>query len=327
MAGQKTVLCEIAFWEKFSGCYPASMPFPDEKFLRALRTWMELYSFLSHSRVLLDCTAPEFLELAKKDERLFHIWKESTDNENSLDFINDFNNLEGLLKSYPFSVLMTDKGKGPTAKKYGLISFNSGNCLTKKDLFIDNGQPLHKDDIWKWDDFGKSIPERSSNSMLIVDNYILKNGEKDLFEILNQLLPDECEIGYHLTIFYYEEGSVTKEKILSVLKGRKPALVENMQLELIRVAGKQDFHDRAIITNNYWISIGGGFDITMWDRETRTLRVKRSTNTEIMYPYFASMNIKRIDSAYENLLNDARQELQWAKATSCNRLLLMTNGD
>ena len=147
-----------------------------------------------------------------------------------------------------------------------------------------------------------------------------------MFELLNQLLPDECEIGYHLTIFYYEEGTVTKEKILSALKVRKPALVENLQLELIRVAGKQDFHDRAIITNNYWISIGGGFDITMWDRETRSLRVKRSTNTEIMYPYFASMNIKRIDTAYENLLNDAKQELQWAKATSCNRLLQMTNG-
>ena len=84
MARKKTVLCEIAFWKKFSECYPASMPFPDEKYLRALRTWMELYSFLSRSKVLLDCTAPEFYELAKKDERLFYIWKKSTDNENSL---------------------------------------------------------------------------------------------------------------------------------------------------------------------------------------------------------------------------------------------------
>lgn len=325
MAGQKTVLCEIAFWEKFSGCYPASMVFPDKKFLRTLRTWMELYSFLSRSRVLLDCSASAFIELAKKDERLFHMWKESTDNENSLDFIEAFNNLEEILKNHPFSVLMTGTGKGPTAKKYGLISLNGGNCLTKNDLFIDNGQHLHKDDIWDWGDFGKSIPDRSSNSMLIVDNYILKNGQKDLFELLTQLLPDKCEIGYHLTIFYYEEGAVNKERILSELKGRKPDLVGNLQLELIRVAGKQDFHDRAIITNNYWISIGGGFDITIWDRETRTLRVKRSTNSEIVYPYFASMNVKRIDTAYESLLNDARQELQWAKVTSCNRLLQITS--
>ena len=98
-------------------------------------------------------------------------------------------------------------------------------------------------------------------------------------------------------------------------------MVNQLQLELIQVAGKQDFHDRAIITNNYWISIGGGFDISVWDRETRTLRVKRSTNMEIVYPYFASMNIKRIDTSYENLLDDVKQALIWAKSLSRNRLL------
>lgn len=321
MVGKKTILCEMAFWKKFSELYPASMPFPDQKILRSFVTWIEIYRFLTRSNVRLDCSVASFIEYIKNDERLFYIWKKSTEGECSLEFIDAFSDLEEILKSNPFSVLMTGTGKGPVAKKYGLISLHGGNCLTKGDLFVDNGRSLHKDEEWCWEDFGKIIPDKSSNAMLIVDNYILKNGGRDLLELLNQLLPNECELGYHLTIFYYEKGAIDKESLISNIAERKPGLVNQLQLELIQVAGKQDFHDRAIITNNYWISIGGGFDISVWDRETRTLRVKRSTNMEIVYPYFASMNIKRIDTSYENLLDDVKQALIWAKSLSRNRLL------
>jgi hypothetical protein len=188
-------------------------------------------------------------------------------------------------------------------------------------LFVDNGQPLHKDDEWSWEKFAQKIPDRSSNAMLVVDNYILRNGEQDLYDMLIQLLPDECAIGYHLTIFYYMEGPVTENMILDLIKERKPNLIDNLQLELIRVAGIQDFHDRAVITNNYWIGVGGGFDISFWDRASRMRRVKRSTNAEVVYPYFASSNVNRIDKAYENLLEEAIQELPLARSSSRNRLL------
>ena len=77
--------------------------------------------------------------------------------------------------------------------------------------------------------------------MIIIDNYILKNGERDLYEILYQLLPNRCDIGYHLSIFYYADGQKTIEiirnNILAKLKDTKPKLIKNLQLELIRLAG------------------------------------------------------------------------------------------
>ena len=322
---EKTILCELAFLEKFSARYSESMPLLDEESRHRLTTWIELFDFIVRSDIVFDCTASLFEKLTQNDSRLEYLWKKYAGGDISMEFNDSFINLHTLLKDHPFSVLMTCKGEESIAKKYGLININESNCLNKRGLFIDNGQHLHKDDIWYWDSFGNSLPEKASNSMIIIDNYILKNGERDLYEILYQLLPNRCDIGYHLSIFYYADGQKTIEiirnNILAKLKDTKPKLIKNLQLELIRLAGMQDFHDRTIITNNYWISIGGGFDITRLNKKTRTLRVKRTTNMEIVYPYFASLNIRRIDKAYENLIADVREELPLARANSNNRLL------
>ena len=70
---KKTVLCEVAFWKKFSECYPSLMPFPDEKAIENLKSWMELYSFLFRSDVHFDCSDKQFIELAKADQRLWYL--------------------------------------------------------------------------------------------------------------------------------------------------------------------------------------------------------------------------------------------------------------
>lgn len=51
MAGKKTVLCEMAFWEKFSECFSASNNFPDIQSLSQLRVWTDLFFFLCRSKV------------------------------------------------------------------------------------------------------------------------------------------------------------------------------------------------------------------------------------------------------------------------------------
>lgn len=323
MAGKKTVLCEMAFWEKFSECYPASMPFPDEKTQQKIKTWIELYRFLSRSEIQLDCSSQSFAIAAQKDPNLAHLWKLSTEGTSKLDFAGSFDALESLLSDHPFSVLMTASGKGPTAKKYGIISINGGNCLAKGALFVDNGNAVRIDEKWDWSQFEKLFPDRSSNSMIIVDNYILKNGKRDLPDLLGLLLPESCDITYHLTIFYLAEAgtAVTKDDIVGMIRQAKPGLVDNLQLELIPMAAKTDFHDRAIITNNLWFFSGGGFDLTRWDPSTRSNVVKRSTTLEIVYPYFATDNIRKVDDAYENLIKDARVALQHARMSSQNRLI------
>lgn len=323
MASKKTVLCEMAFWEKFSECYPASMPFPDEKTQQKIKSWIELYRFISRSDIQLDCSAQHFATVAQQDQNLAHLWKLSTEGISKLDFAESFNDLETLLSNHPFSVLLTGTGKGPTAKRFGIISINSGNCLAKGALFVDNGDAVRIESKWDWNQFEKLFPDRSSNSMIIVDNYILKNGKRDLPELLNLLLPESCEIDYHLTIFYLAEAgaAMSKDDILNVIKKDKPELVNNLQLELIPMVSKTDFHDRAIITNNLWFFSGGGFDLTRWDPATRSNVAKRSTTLEIVYPYFATDNIRKVDEAYENLIEDAKAALQHARMTSKNRLI------
>ena len=83
---KKTVLCEVAFWKKFSECYPSLMPFPDERAIENLKCWMELYSFLFRSDVHFDCSDKQFIELAEADERLRYLWKKSAGGECGIDF-------------------------------------------------------------------------------------------------------------------------------------------------------------------------------------------------------------------------------------------------
>ena len=64
----KTVLCEIAFLERFLECYPDSPPFPDDKVQQKLKTWIELYAFLSRSNKVLDCSPRSLAEAAQKND-------------------------------------------------------------------------------------------------------------------------------------------------------------------------------------------------------------------------------------------------------------------
>ena len=324
---KKTVLCEMAFLEKFRECYPVFTPPPDEKIQQKIKTWIDLYAFLSRSDKQLDCTPQSFAEAAQQDQNLLLLWKKSTEGVSKLDFSDGFDDLEKWLASHPFCSLLSGTGKGPKAKKYGIISLNSGNCLTKEHLFIDNGKAIRIDEVWDWKQFERCFPERASNSMIIVDNYILKNGERDLPELLNLLLPESCDMEYHLTVFYLPEvgKSVTKEDIIEMIRKSKPNLVSKLQLELIPMASKTDFHDRAIITNNLWFSSGAGFDLTRWDSASRSYLAKRSTTLEIVYPFFASNNIHKVDDAYENIIKDAKVALEHARKTSNNRLLTGLN--
>ena len=321
---KRTVLCEMAFLGKFRECYPAFTPPPDEKIQQKIKTWIDLYGFLSRSDKQLDCTPQSFVEAAQQDPNLLLLWKKSTEGVSKLDFSDGFGDLEGLLASHPFSSLLSGTGKGPIAKKYGIISLNSGNCLTKDHLFIDNGKAVRVDEEWDWKQFEKCFPERASNSMIIVDNYILKNGKRDLPELLNLLLPESCEVDYHLTVFFLPEVgmSVTKEDIIEMIRKTKPNLVNSLELELVPMVSKTDFHDRAIITNNLWFSSGAGFDLTRWDSTSRSIVAKRTTTLEIVYPYFATPNIRKVDDAYENLIKDAKVALEHAKMTSRNRLII-----
>ena len=308
----------MAFWERFSECYPREMSFPEDDALNKVKTWMELYQFLSRSRLRFDCSLDKFIDIVKKDRRLWYLWKKSTNDSDSLDFRNSFDDLCQILIDNPLCFLLTNIGMGRLSRARGIIGFNSGNWPRKGDLFIDNGLSVKKDDPWNWGALKTHIPDSTSNSMIVVDNYILGNLTRlaNLFAFLDLLLPDSCEMDYHLTIFHFNPSAISEEELLARIVSIRPGLI-NLRLEIIKVVGPQEFHDRAILTNNYWIGIGGGLDIST------NSRIARTTTIDIAYPYLATANTKgRIDDAYEMMISEAKTALSHARATSVNRLLV-----
>ena len=323
MITRKTVLCEVEFWKKFTEYFPEFGEFLDDKAQDSLKTWIEMYQFISRSKLIMNCSPSEFHTLAQNDNYLKYLWKKSIEDPDLLNFKDShyFDNLEDILAQNPFGVLLTRSGRGPIAQKFGVININGGNVLTKGALFVDSGKALGENEAWDWEEFKRSIPDRASNSMIIVDNYILKNGERDLYKLLDALLPDCCEIGYHLTIFYYQERTGVQERLIQKIKQIRPNLVETLTLEMIRVVGSQEFHDRTIVTNNCWINIGGGFDMTQIDYVTHNTLVSRTTTMAIAYPGFCRNNILKIERAYTQLIEKAEIALQHAHKRSTNRLL------
>ena len=118
---KKTVLCEVAFWKKFSECYPSLMPFPDERAIENLKCWMELYSFLFRSDVHFDCSDKQFIELAEADERLRYLWKKSAGGECGIDFSEESFD-SSYLEGSPLSVLFSESDRHIDASRREWIS-------------------------------------------------------------------------------------------------------------------------------------------------------------------------------------------------------------
>ena len=98
-----------------------------------------------------------------------------------------------------------------------------------------------------------------------------------------------------------ENGYIEINKITDILN-RINEIRKELQVELtIYLCGKNDFHDRAIITNYIWIGCGGGFDLL-----NSKLQSSKMTNIPIFYPYIQDGIDWGIDH-YQNFINDAKR--------------------
>lgn len=326
---RKKVLCEVAFWKSFSECYPSSMPFPDERAIENLKTWMELYSFMFRSNLYFDCTAQQFDSLTESDERLRYLWKKSTEGECGLEFSEGEFDSDSLSSNLQAVLLSGDDRQNET-KRLGIMNITAGNYLNKGFLFRESGFPLQHNQEWGWSNLSKLVSKEIANSLLIIDNYILStdgqfkqtNLDDNLFKILNVLLPDSCDVPFDLSVFYVEGTKSNEERLRQYVKDIRPDLEVN--LNIYQVA-RSDFHDRTIVSNNYWISSPGGFDLMKgkWDRLQRANRyyATKDTTVTVWFPSFCSGNILTADKTYENLIRGAKHALVIRGLSPDNRLL------
>ena len=158
-------------------------------------------------------------------------------------------------------------------------------------------------------------PLNISNSMLIIDNYLLcddadvdyqKKIDYNLKPIFQNLLPSRLADGeiYDISIFV---GARSETKNLydaqyNYLHATIQRLRKDLNFSLNIFIGKQDkFHDRSIVTNNVLINSGHGFGILRKNGETNT-----PTSVNIVFPFFQT-KIAWCDNTYLNIIQTAKK--------------------
>ena len=328
MSKKKIVYCEMEFLQEFLNSYPLLEP--NDESLRLVDAWMSFYQFFCKADIFLNISASEFISFTHNNDWLKRLWKKSTDNQCGLEFEKDSFPDISLLNGYNadnkalnavFLTTKEDEICNEKAKELGIFVFNPEMAKHCNHLFCDNGTAFPDEKAKDWN-FMKGLigtnvrpPINISNSMLIIDNYLLcddtdidyqKKLDYNLKPILQNLLPAQVAEGlvYDITFFV---GARSERKNLydaqyNYLHTMIQRLRKDLNFRLNIFIGKQDkFHDRSIITNNVLINSGHGFGILRKNGETNT-----PTSVNIVFPFFQT-KIAWCDNTYLNIIQTAKK--------------------
>lgn len=179
---------------------------------------------------------------------------------------------------------------------YGLVCYDQNNFKEIELLENDEGFAIKKGEQDSWHN-RLECAKVKGNAMVIIDPYIIAETttyEKNLYDILDTLLPEEVAMRYDLTIITHdakEKWQDRYDKIDSHIKEKKPKLKYNFNI--LNDVDKK-FHDRVILTNYYMIMCGAGFDL--FDKDGRA---NKTTTSSLIHPFFQ----KHIKWATDNFTN------------------------
>ena len=328
MRNQKDIYCDMGFWRDLSGKIAVAKFLPDLEVCRKNQTLTDWYELLSRSHVLFDTSADDFELVAKEDPYLFNIWKRSTDGRSQLDFslgaINAMAAGSSQMESNMYNALfLSHNNYVAQASKVGVINVHSNSVYDHSELFNDSGPAIKRSDKYRWLQLLKEAKAKHDfNSMVIADNYIFKDVNVNLYEILNSLLPQKLDTVFYITAFSFndsneDEIAKRKKRLAEKVMELRPSFAkESVKVEVFGCS-KDEFHDRGIVTNYLWIEIGAGFDILKSDGTA-----KHSTNLHVTYPMIISEErMKCNKEGYLNIISDAKKCLKNRNLHSHNRLL------
>lgn len=278
----KTLFCDFEFLKAFSSSCPQHNDNPLED--DPVEAWRKVYRYIYHANCEVIGSQP-FDVLVSIMNKQPLLWKLLKGKRFRYHFVQDVFN-QNMPASNATSVLFTALNKANREKLqslYGIIAVGQDDVLQFESSV--KGRSIHLSarnrSQHSWKDI--EIPDASkiSNSLIIVDNYILKDTkkfDKNIFSILDVMLPQETEIPYHISVFTKIFGSeedmqLRYEKIVDETKRIRPKL--DFMFE-IRDAD-EFFHDRKMVTNNAYFTIGKGFDIFPLD--------KRDTDLHVSFPF------------------------------------------
>lgn len=290
---------------------------PAERNMQYMQQWIGLYCFLAKSNIVFDISLEDFQLKAPEDQYLLALWQKSAEGEcglkckkNNFPYINALKS-EHMTDQQLNAVYLTTQETDVCdrqSQRLGVIVLNIQLINNATHIFKDNGTAFPSVYAKDWNFMRgllKHAPKLNlSNTMIIADNYLLYDSQKiqyNLIPILKILLPNQLDnnIPYQICFFCEDQRNMLRNRLpqlVKIIKQIRPLL--NFQL---MIYDAQDvFHDRAIITNNVWISCGHGFDIF-----SSRGPIDKATTINIVYPFLQS-SIQWADQAYLNLLRDAK---------------------
>ncbi len=364
MTTKKVVYCEMEFLKAFLISHPV-LEANDES-LKLIDAWMSFYQFFCKADIILNISASEFKSLVNTNQWLFRLWKKSTENLCGLEFekdnfpdisslqVNEINDKE--LNAVYLTTKNTQECED-ISRKFGVFVFNPEMAKSCNHLFCDNGTAFPDINAKDWT-FIKGLtgtntrpPINISNSMLIIDNFLLsddadidyqKKIKYNLKPILQNLLPEKLAEGetYDISVFVS-----AKKEVPNLYDGQYnylKTLIQQLRKDLVfclhifsvpqdkykekdRATGEQNkFHDRSIVTNNVLINSGHGFGILREGGKTNT-----PTSVSIVFP-FLQTKIAWCDNSYLNIMKIANRIVSsyqkqnvsyWGDENKNNRLI------
>ena len=350
---RKDVYCEFEFLKKFRSSNGRISPLHATD---ALWVWIGMSKFIQKSHLMLDVNAQTFKKSIRNNDAISYLWKRATEGVCKMSFVNEhkkefFENLiitrEGLDKIY----LLAKHNSicKNWAKKVGTIVL-SPTCWQSNEeakkyayLFKDCGISINEGDKIDWGDILKEEYNLSDcNSMIIIDNYILQD-VNNLKRVIEQFLPKPME-GFKREHEFYVTVITGKaknnpnrndkhiyEQLVEDIKQSHPDLNCHIDLFVEQFIMSHTFHDRHILTNNVFITIGGGFD--SFDKHGKA---EKQTSTSLLHPGIQSVR-PACDDEYMNIINrvcckvvNCTTRGQWRhypEESSCKNRLILKHPD
>jgi hypothetical protein len=313
---KRRVYCEFEFLKYFVSNIPQNRNNLYE--WDSFASWRKMFDFLKKSTIIVDVSKLHLFEECQRNSILHKLYTINQDWKclgEKFPYINKLDNDSINKNNRFFSIFLTTLKKRiheEISRNLGVIILGKSDITKFESYFEEKTIPIPQNSSFSWKDVLFKEMIRKSNSMIIVDNYILDDTkllEKNLKPLLEAILPNYIEVDYHLTLFCKltgtsksksdNDGKVRYEKAFSIVSEIFKTRGNSFKLSLV---DSDDFHDRIIVTNNAWIDCGAGFNLV----DLKDNSSKR-TNVRMAFPFLTSGNMTWVDDAFSFLLHDCEE--------------------
>lgn len=312
----KVIYSEIDFWEHFEANQLNGF-----ESVKDIPPRLDLFPLLKKSKINFCCSFEVFKERENASEYLKVItkgWSDGRIKDVAFDIPINADRIRNDVDKTV--VCLTENDYSQEAEELGVINITPYN--------YDKLQPIssvyvEKGDSGSWMKITSSI-ERTCNALVIMDKYLFSNSLDKINELLDCFISKNIKIEFHLTILtdqivknqrsFTDEVLEKKKKEIEVKIQKHLSVAHpgvNLIVEIFRIK-ITEFHDRVLLTNYCYITVGAGFDLF---NDKGTARHEGDINME--YPCFTGNDVK-----YDNRITTAKSEITVHGLESKNRLLL-----